>query len=244
MTGNVIDGHGYLPIKIAFLIFASPTDSIIISKVIGISIRTTIRLVWREMNEQMKAERDIQNYWGSDLVQIPKSVLSDFTLPDETCHFLETVGLPLDKNLGRYYLYLGIEFAPSSFHLITYQEQKYGVIGKIKPIHDLPVRTIVNICLAKTGEVNLIMTKTQYKPDFRFVNTNIRYLLLFLMICLHHMPRKKSEGRDNILDPNLMPRKEYDKILSTIRQKFLGIDPQALSEPEHYWSSVLFDWSI
>jgi hypothetical protein len=206
----------------------------------------------------MSARDDIRAYWNDKLVTVSEESLQAFRLPNETWSMLTSVGLPVDERLDRY-TGLGIGFRPGNVRSLAYKEERYIAVGLLKPVHDYLETPGVILCLdERSGRVFVIKGAAKYGSPLQFVNTDLEKLLLFLKACIIAKPRMRELAYeiDDLVHRrvtkreleesgrSLDPRREYDQILNNLRFEFFGIDEEALSNTNHYWPRVLFDWSI
>jgi hypothetical protein len=197
-----------------------------------------------EGSNLMNIQRDIQIYWGEQLVKVKQNVLEKYELPRETSQFLQTVGLPLDKNMADYPA-LRITFSPHDFTSIAYYGENYISIGDVNFYSDKGY-----ICLKeKNGECVLLDLRPNASSHVKFVNSDISRFLFFIKTTLQARPTlqqlviKKDELIQGKRRKTLEGEGEYKQVLQTyqvllesIKKEFSLIDPKALEPCGIYFS--------
>lgn len=192
----------------------------------------------------MLTDYEIRGYWGDSLTRVLPSKKLDELLPLDTLDFLYTVGLPLTKSL-KSAPRLGIEFL-SDLQVIHYLGETYVAIGTNK---------ITQFCLqGGSGKVYSIEEQTQIPISFpvRFVNSDIRRLLMFLQIYLTHMP-SIDKNTANAFQPRqgesiaLIQRRmsafhqEHSELISRMKLQLSEVDPPAMINDDTNWWAVVLD---
>ena len=197
----------------------------------------------------IEADKSIREFWQDSLVSIQLDSAYQHILPDNSQHFLATIGLPLseklsDASLKRY------GFDTNHIQIITFRRQTYLQLWRIEA-ERLGI-------WAYTGLVFLLNSSRPPPPidgrqlfqAVQLVNSSIEAYLLCLTHYLMSLPRRRELFGAN-LNPqgDLSPEEvetqrmsyfnEHETIMATLADQLRRIDPVAMQNDKYYWVQKL-----
>ncbi|WPC42644.1 SUKH-4 family immunity protein [Clostridium sp. JS66] len=155
-----------------------------------------------------KISEDIIRFWGDSLKKIDGKLFKESLLSKETIEFLIRVGLPIDNDVL-------INFKNSSE---IKENDKFITIGD-----DFGTQIGIH---QNTNEI-ISFDSTNELPQ-RFINTNIKSLLQFLMIYIDNQLRLADAADEEAVE-----------IVNRVREEYTKIDEHALADDENWWSVIL-----
>jgi hypothetical protein len=156
---------------------------------------------------------EIKSFWGDSIKELNLNKIIDSLLSNDTQEFLKKVGLPNTNDIQKYLLMNF--YGDDLISVFTKGPIRYLVIGS-----DYENK----ICLTET--TNEVYSVGELQS--RFINSNIRSLVLFLHVLLTQ--RAKLVGSTD---------EEAKTIVDGIREIFNRIDIKALENQDNWWSIVL-----
>jgi hypothetical protein len=158
-------------------------------------------------------ETEIQEYWKNNLVKVSTEFLNQTKLDETTKHFLATVGLPIKDDLL-------IIFTPHDLKFLDHENSRYIVVAK--------GYSNTQICLQEeTGKIYLFID-IGGSYFISFLNSDIKSLVIFVQLFESFYPLITK-----------VPVDEREEIVQELRQKFLEVDPEAISDYPNRWVTIL-----
>lgn len=158
-------------------------------------------------------KRKFIEVWGDSLIKISPSLIRGYLISSNTKNFLLSIGLPGDEN-DLINFYTNPEFHLAYKHL----NDRYIVIGD-----DFGTK----ICIDEKSDEIFSVDDREELPT-RFINSNIEFLLAFLVIYKSHLPLLEDATDD-----------EAVKIVKKMKKVFREIDSKALKNEENWWPLIL-----
>lgn len=161
----------------------------------------------------MITETEIREYWGNDMVKVSLEFLNQTELNEQTKNFLRTVGLPVKDDLL-------IIFTPYNLEFLDYENSRYIVVAE--------GYTDSLICLQEeTGKIYLFID-IGGSYLLRFLNSDIKSLVVFVQLFESFYPLITET-----------PVGEREGVIQELKQKFLAVDPEAVSNYPNRWVTIL-----
>ena len=156
----------------------------------------------------------VQDFWGMEnLIRWSSASLRDLAIPEAAKAWLTHVGLPMKAECA-------FRFADATSPL---------PLDRVRPsLKRIGFDGPVSICIDEEHEGHIVADESAIGGQTRFMNASIQRFAAFLT--LYEMYRRASRG---------VSESKAIEIVENVEKLMREIDPDALSDPNSYWSLIL-----